>query len=89
MSAEGYDYRSRATGEVVIFHHGKLAKTLHGDDAQTFMRAVEGGDAQAAMAEWVGNDGQVERPGSHAESGGGMRNNGAAHGHQDFRRKTG
>ena len=89
MSAEGYDYRSRATGEVVIFHHGKLAKTLHGDDAKTFMRAVEGSDAQAAMAEWVGNDGQVEHPGSHAESGGGMRNNGAAHGHQDFRRKTG
>ncbi|WP_084079245.1 hypothetical protein [Demequina sp. NBRC 110057] len=88
MSAEGYDYRTRATGEVVIFHHGKLVKTLRADEAQEFMREAEAGDAQAAMAGVVGNDGQVEHPGSHAESGGGMRNNGAAHGHTEFRRKS-
>lgn len=89
MSAEGYDYRTRPTGEVVIFHHGKLVRTLRADEAQEFMTAIEGDGSQGAIAAWVGNDGQVEHPGSHSESGGGMRNNGAAHGHQDFRRKTG
>ncbi|MFV0285198.1 MAG: hypothetical protein ACK5IM_02270 [Demequina sp.] len=88
MSAEGYDYRTRSTGEVVIFHHGKLVKTLKGDEAETFASAVEAGDPQSAMANAVGNDGQVEHPGSHSESSGGMRNNGAAHGHTEFRRKS-
>ncbi|MFV0633382.1 hypothetical protein [Demequina sp.] len=87
--AEGFDFRARDNGEVAIFHHGKLAKMLRDDQAKQFLTAVEGGDAQAVMAQAVGNDGQVTRPGVQATAGGGLHGNGEAHAQRDFRRKTG
>lgn len=91
MSApEGFDYRTRTNGEVHIFHHGKLAKMLKDEPAQDFLAAVKDGDAQRAMADAVGNDGQgagvstgPSGPGTH------LHGNGQAHPHQEFRRKSG
>lgn len=91
MSApEGYDYRTRTNGEVHIFHHGKLAKMLKDEPAEDFLAAVKHGDAQAVMADAVGNDGHgggprsgPSGPASH------LRGNGEAHAHQEFRRKSG
>ncbi|WP_062465183.1 hypothetical protein [Demequina soli] len=90
MSAEGYDYRTGPSGEVTIFHHGKLARRLTDAPAQEFLAAVEGGDAQALMAAAAGRDGQgggvqgsAQGPGAH------LHGNGAAHGVQQFRRKSG
>ncbi|MDE0571850.1 hypothetical protein ON058_00275 [Demequina sp. B12] len=89
--AEGYDYRTRTNGEVAIFHHGKLAKLMREQEAQEFLGAVKDGDAQEVMARFVGFDGQAERPGSTGKhpAADALHGNGEAHGHQDFRRKTG
>ncbi|SEJ63896.1 hypothetical protein [Demequina mangrovi] len=91
MSApEGYDFRTRTNGEVHIFHHGKLAKMLREGPAEEFLAAVKDGDAQLVMASAAGNDGQgggvqgsASGPGTH------LHGNGEAHGHQEFRRKSG
>ncbi|WP_062521851.1 hypothetical protein [Demequina silvatica] len=90
MSAEGFDYRTRTNGEVHIFHHGKLAKMLKDEPAQSFLSSVKDGDAQAVMAAAVGNDGQgggvhgsAQGPGAH------LHGNGSAHSPQQFRRKSG
>ncbi|WP_084104712.1 hypothetical protein [Demequina sp. NBRC 110056] len=89
MSAEGFDYRTRTNGEVAIFHHGKLAKMMRDAEAQKFLDAIKGGDAQEVMAAAVGNDGQMARPGSQATSSTSLHGNGEAHPHQEFRRKSG
>lgn len=88
---EGYDYATRSNGEVVIFHHGKLAKMMRGDQAEDFLAAVKDGDAQEVMDNFVGFDGQMEHPGSSGKhpATDSLRNNGEAHPQQDFRRKTG
>ncbi len=53
---EGFTYKSRKAGDAVaIFHHGRLAKTLKGDDAAKFLTDVEDGDAQMLMAKATGN----------------------------------
>ena len=87
--AEGFDYRTRSNGEVAIFHHGKLARLMRGENAEAFLKEVEDGDAQALMAAAAGNDGQMSRPGAQATSTTALHGNGEAHPHQDFRRKTG
>lgn len=90
MSAEGYRYGTRTNGEVAIFHHGKLAKMLRDEAAQQFLAAVKDGDEQEVMAATVGNDGQVARPSSGTgATGRNLRGGGAAHGHKEFRRKSG
>lgn len=89
-SPEGYRFTARTNGEVAIFHHGKLAKMLRGEAAQGFLVAVKEGDEQEVMGAAVGNDGQAARPGGGPQDlDGGMRGNGAAHGHKEFRRKSG
>jgi hypothetical protein len=88
-SAE-YKYATRTNGEVVIFHHGKMAKMMREEEAQKFLAAVKDGDEQAVMAQAVGNDGQAARPTSGTgPSGKSVHGDGAAHGHKEFRRKSG
>ncbi|WP_284327878.1 hypothetical protein [Demequina litorisediminis] len=42
MSAEGYDYRTRSTGEVVIFHHGKARQDPQGGRGRDFRQCRRG-----------------------------------------------
>jgi hypothetical protein len=54
----GFTYRVRKNGEVEIFHRGRLASTLRGNDAQDFRQGtqVEGStEAQQLMARITGN----------------------------------
>lgn len=59
MSADlGFTYRSRKNGDVEVLHHGKLASTLRGMQAQDFLSEVGAGgaaDAQQLMARATGN----------------------------------
>jgi hypothetical protein len=88
-NAEGYDYKTRSNGEVAIFHHGKMSKMMRGDEAKAFLKAVEAGDAQQAMSEAVGNDGQNSRPGGGPQTPGvSMHGNGSSHAPTEFRRKA-
>jgi len=93
MATEAYRYATRTNGEVVIFHHGKLAKMLRDEPAQAFLKAIKdakGADAQAVMEATVGNDGQVAWSTSGTgPSGKGLHSDSAAHGHKEFRRKSG
>jgi hypothetical protein len=52
---EGFDYRVRADGSVVIAHRGRAATTLRGGRAATFLAEVERDDPQEVMARWTGN----------------------------------
>lgn len=89
-SPEGYRFTARKNGEVAIFHHGKLAKMLKADAAQEFLAAVTKGDEQDVMGAAVGNDGQKARPGGGPQGpDGAMQVGGNAHGHKEFRRKSG
>lgn len=87
--AEGFDYRTRTNGEVAIFHHGKMAKMMRDQDAKDFLEAIKDGDKQEVMSRFVGNDGQMSRPGVQATASSGLHGNGEAHAVKDFRRKTG
>jgi hypothetical protein len=54
----GFTYRIRKNGEVEIFHRGRLASTLRGNDAEDFKQeAGEEGtvEAQQLMARVTGN----------------------------------
>ena len=54
----GFGYRVRRNGELEILHHGRLASTLRGNDADDFLAEVETadeGDAQQLMARITGN----------------------------------
>lgn len=54
----GFTYRRRKNGDVEVLHHGRLAATLRGHDADELMLAVAEGDAAAAqllMARLTGN----------------------------------
>jgi len=88
-----YRYATRTNGEVVIFHHGKLAKMLRDKPAQDFLASIKkanGDEDQEVMAAAVGNDGQLARPTSGTgPSGKAVHGDGAAHGHKEFRRKSG
>lgn len=91
--AADYKYATRTNGEVVIFHHGKLAKMLRFEEAESFLASIKDlpeGEDQGIMAATVGNDGQVARPTSGTgASGKAVHGDGAAHGHKEFRRKSG
>jgi len=54
----GFTYRIRKSGEVEIFHRGRLASTLRGTDAEDFKqeaRDESSADAQQLMARVTGN----------------------------------
>jgi hypothetical protein len=54
----GFSYRIRRSGELEILHHGRLASTLRGNDADDFLAEVEAADeedAQQLMARITGN----------------------------------
>lgn len=91
--ASDYKYASRTNGEIVIFHRGKLAKMLKDEPAQQFLAAIKDlpeGEDQDVMAAAVGNDGQYAKPtAGSGPSGKSVHGDGAAHGHKEFRRKSG
>jgi len=54
----GFTYRVRKNGDVEIFHRGRLASTLRGDDAEDFKQAAQdesSAQAQQLMARVTGN----------------------------------
>lgn len=54
----GFTYRVRKNGEVEIFHHGRLASTLRGNDADDFKQETQdetSAEAQQLMARVTGN----------------------------------
>jgi hypothetical protein len=54
----GFTFRLRKNGDVEIFHHGRLASTLRGNEASDFMQEVQdesSSDAQQLMARVTGN----------------------------------
>ena len=54
----GFTYRARKSGEVVILHHGRLASTLRGNEAEDFKQEVGDAsthEAQQLMARLTGN----------------------------------
>lgn len=58
MSDLGFTYRLKKNQDLEILHHGRLASTLRGHDAEDFLSAVEAGsadDAQQLMARITGN----------------------------------
>jgi hypothetical protein len=54
-AAEGFRFDRRKNGDIVIFHHGRMAGALRGDAATEFLTAVAAGDAQDLMAKATGN----------------------------------
>ena len=54
-AAEGFDYRKRSDGSVIITHRGRPATTVRGARAAEFLAEVEVGDPQEVMARWTGN----------------------------------
>lgn len=68
-AAEGFRFDRRASGEVVIFHHGKLATVLRGAKATAFLAEMDATPErdQAAMARLTGNyrRGNERTAGSH------------------------
>jgi hypothetical protein len=54
----GFTYRVRKNGEVEIFHRGRLATTLRGNDAEDFKQEAQdeaSAEAQQLMARVTGN----------------------------------
>ncbi len=54
----GFTYKVRKSGDVEILHHGKIASTLRGRDAATFVGKAECGSftqIQLLMARVTGN----------------------------------
>jgi hypothetical protein len=51
----GFSYKARKSGDVVIEHNGRLAATLRGLRAQRFLTDVQAKDPQQLMARVTGN----------------------------------
>lgn len=65
-----FAYRRRKNGEIEILHHGRLASTLRGREAERFLAVAESGPdaaAQQLMARVTGNykRGNERRAGQH------------------------
>ncbi len=87
-TAEGFEYRERKSGEVAIFHHGKLVKMMRGADAKKFVAAAKKGDGQQVMLDAVGEN-AVRRPDNGPIEGGkALGGDGQAHAHGVFRRRS-
>lgn len=55
-SPEGFTYEVRSSGEVVVRHHGRVATTLRGHAAASFLDdAAAGRDEQQLLARLTGN----------------------------------
>jgi hypothetical protein len=52
---DGFSYKERKSGDVVIEHNGRLATTLRGLRAQRFLTDVQAQDPQQLMARVTGN----------------------------------
>jgi hypothetical protein len=52
---EGFEYRVRKDGDVVIHHHGRQATILRGTAATRFLADVERRDPQEVMARATGS----------------------------------
>jgi len=54
----GFTYRSRKNGDIEILHHGRIAATLRGHDAEDFLAEAPDAaspEAQQLMARLTGN----------------------------------
>jgi len=54
----GFEYRARASGEIVLTHRGRPAGTLRGAAAEEFLAEIAGAGeegAQQIMARYTGN----------------------------------
>lgn len=51
----GFEYTTRANGDVVITHHGKQAAVLRGAGAYRFLEKVRKTNPQEVMARATGN----------------------------------
>ncbi|MBL8514418.1 MAG: hypothetical protein JNJ55_10540 [Betaproteobacteria bacterium] len=54
----GFTFKTRKSGDVQVFHHGKLASTLRGNDAEEFLAESQestGEALQQLMARVTGN----------------------------------
>ena len=61
MGDLGFTWITRKTGEVRIFHRGKLATTLRGAKASDFLDLAESGDEAAAQQEAARLTGNYKR----------------------------
>lgn len=52
---DGFRFEVRKNGDVVIFHHDRLATTLRGRRAVAFLEDAADGDSQELMARATGN----------------------------------
>ena len=52
---EGFSYRTRKNGDVVISRHGREATILRGDSAIRFLTRIQDDDPQEIMARVTGN----------------------------------
>lgn len=54
---EGFSFKVRKEGNVLVFHHGKMATILRGKKAKDFIADTEAADAdqQELMARITGN----------------------------------
>jgi hypothetical protein len=52
---EGFSYRTRKNGDVVISRHGREVTTLRGDIASRFLARILDDDPQEVMARATGN----------------------------------
>jgi hypothetical protein len=51
---DGFSFRERGDGTIVIVHRGRAAGTLRGARAAKFLAEVAAGDPQLVMARWTG-----------------------------------
>lgn len=87
---EGFERKDRPNGDIAIFHHGKLAKMVKGADAKKLTTALgkKDADEQELLSEAAGAN-NAARPGTGPQGPKGLGGDGVAHGHGEFRRKSG
>ena len=61
MSDLGFTWKVRKSGDIQIFHRGKLATTLRGAKASDFLDLAETGDTEIAQQEAARLTGNYKR----------------------------
>lgn len=61
MSDLGFTWKTSKSGEVQVFHRGKLATTLRGGKASDFLDLVASGDNEAVQQEAARLTGNYKR----------------------------